>query len=247
MEATWFGSIGYLDYLEGKYGAALKAAAHGRRLSEAIGNLWGVAYSLRVAGYVNFEMGRADRAIADMEECIRLGEQAGLVPVLVVTRSDLGFALAHQGRTSEGVALGRSAVATASGALAAWRAWPNAQLSRTMILARNLDGAAEALEAALAAAETQPGGLGWLNAWFARVELAAARADPESALRAADQLLERLVRVGVRSQQPEALRLRAEALAGLSRHAEAEVDRERARNLALEIGAGRVLALLGSQ
>jgi hypothetical protein len=65
----------------GNFELALSKAAEAHRLSLAINNLWGQAYSLAAMGWAYWYTGHPNRAIETAVECIRVGRLAGYLAV----------------------------------------------------------------------------------------------------------------------------------------------------------------------
>lgn len=97
MLADALASFALYDSQIGNYDRALAYGGEANQISESIGNLWGQSYSLSTLGSAYWARGEAERAIAILEEALRLSEPSGYLVPLVLSRVDLALVLAGLG------------------------------------------------------------------------------------------------------------------------------------------------------
>jgi len=76
----------------GHYDEALRAGAEALALAERIDNLWNRSFSRFATPFVHFDRGDWGMAFGQWEEAIRLGQEAGFIPVQVGPATDLAWA-----------------------------------------------------------------------------------------------------------------------------------------------------------
>jgi hypothetical protein len=140
-----------------------------------------------------------------------------------VGAADLAFALAEAGRFEEAVGV----------CVGAPTDWARGRLVRARLRAGVTDSSAPIGEGKES--------FGWIQLRLAEAELLLASGDSTAAVEAAAALIDEMRNAGVRSQLGDALMVRARSLPGADRTAAEEAVRE----LALSLGSGRLLALLG--
>jgi hypothetical protein len=224
--AAWFASIAEVDFLAGRFGAALKDAGYARRVSAS--DAATAARALRVIGLIQVERGNPEAG----EQCLRESALLEAGSASATARADLGWSLVERGLAAEGIALLEAAQSNRS-------AWIQGRFARALTRLHETAAA----ERRLAAAE-QDEGFGWIQAEQATAELALARGDAKAALAAAGALCDRLREAGVRAYMGDALLTRAAALGQLGRTRERSAVHAEIRELALALGAGRLQALL---
>jgi tetratricopeptide (TPR) repeat protein len=217
--ASWFAGNAEVEYLAGCYGAALKDAGYARRVASDLAT---TARSLRVIGCVQLERGQTEAALRSLEESLAAA-RTGLAA------ADLAFALAESGRLQEALEAARSAADEPSG-------WARGRATRALLRAGELG--------------SPPGdeggeGFGWIQLGLAAAETYGAGGQPALALDLAEALIGRLRQAGVRAQLGDALLVRVRALGDLGRQAQQAAAAKEVRELALCLGSGRLLALLG--
>ncbi|HEV8229155.1 MAG TPA: adenylate/guanylate cyclase domain-containing protein [Candidatus Limnocylindria bacterium] len=208
-------------FLMGEYDGAVASAQRAHALSREIGNRWGESYSLRAIGAIAIERGDVAKGLDTIAEMMRIGEEAGLTPVLMLMRGEL--ALTH-------AALGDIETARRLVALALEHA---ETLPRSIPTVRSMRARVEVRAGDLAAARAALAGAEHANlddweilgiyAGVARAELALAAGDPSAALASCDDILTRMGRAGVRLRIDGMLDLKARALRAAGRDSEAAV------------------------
>jgi tetratricopeptide (TPR) repeat protein len=83
-------AIGYVCV--GQYDDALRTSADALALAERIENLWNRAFSRFATPFVHFDRGDWGTAIREWEEAVRLGREAGFIPVQIGPAIDLAWA-----------------------------------------------------------------------------------------------------------------------------------------------------------
>jgi tetratricopeptide (TPR) repeat protein len=76
----------------GRYDDALRTGAEALALAERIDNLWNRSFSRFATPLVHFDRGDWGAAIGEWEDAIRLGKEAGFVPVQIGPAADLAWA-----------------------------------------------------------------------------------------------------------------------------------------------------------
>jgi tetratricopeptide (TPR) repeat protein len=231
----------FLNFLGGDFDAALAASDESLRICASIGSHWGPARILRTVGLVWFERGEVDQAMAAMVESIRLGEEAGLLPPAVVTRSELAWLYGTHGDVAQGLELCAVARQTAEARLPPFRPWPLAIAARLHVLGGDESAAELALAESRVGLEVEPTRWALLHVALAEGELALATAEHARALAIADGLIARLQRSAMLAYLGDALALRAAALRARGRLPEAEAMLREARSVADRLDGRRTL------
>ena len=217
--ARWFAGNAEVEYLAGCYGAALKDAGYARRVAHDLAT---TARSLRVIGCVQLERGQTAAAVRSLEESLQAAETG-------LAAADLAFALAESGSLQGAIETARRVSDEPSG-------WARGRKTRALLRAGEL--------------ASPPGGesgegFGWIQLGLAAAETSSAAGEPALALEQAEALIDRLRQAGVRAQLGDALLVRVRALGDLGRRAQQAAVAQEVRELALSLGSGRLLALLG--
>jgi tetratricopeptide (TPR) repeat protein len=231
----------FLCFLGGDLDAALAIADDALRISGSIGSHSGPARTLRTVGLVWFERGEVDRAIAAMAESIRLGEEAGVLPALIVTRSELAWLYGTHGDVERGLELCTVARQVAEARLPPFRPWPLAIAARLHALGGDPGAAEIALAESRVGLEVEPSRLASFQVTLAEGELALATAEHARALAIADGLIARLHRSAIVAYVGDVLALRAAALRAQARLPEAEATLREARSVAERLEGRRTL------
>ncbi len=236
------GSLGTLRRLGGDDAGAIALSDEAFAIAERIGNLWGQAYGLLVVYGIYLDRGEIGRAIATMERCIAIAERAGFVPPQATTRADLATVYADLGDLERARELVGVALEVAETRQPIARPWVMAAKAEVHLLAGELD------EAEAAAGDSRVELLPEPLQSTATVDVAlvkgmvrAARGDHAGAVEAAETILDRLGRFGIRQFVPDALLLEGRSLAASGRTEEAADVLRRARSAAEEQGCRRVL------
>jgi len=232
-----------LELRDGHFESAITLSEQALHIARSIDNTWGRAGSQTYIGLVYVERGEPDRAIATMEEAVRLGEQVGHPAPIIATRADLAWTYGTLGAFERAFELARLAQAR-TGDIYFLHALPIVVLARLHLLTGDLETAATTLQAAHR--ELRPEGLQWfapILVPLADAELALARRDYAHALDVMDSLLADLREGQSRYLLADALYLKGKALAaiGLTRVEEARVTLREARAEAEAIGSRRIL------
>jgi DNA-binding SARP family transcriptional activator/tetratricopeptide (TPR) repeat protein len=210
MLADSLSSLCTISVDAGEYEPALVYSEEARRISEASGNLWGQAHSLYGIGWVHWEYGRPDRAIAAMEACIHLGEKAGFMAAQTATRVELSLILAELGADEKSIAAIRQAGAIAETHFPSVRLYVLAEEAQLHLIHGRLPEA----QAVLARVKEDPG---WTeqvreSTGFAEASLALAQGKHRRALAAVEALLASYRQSEMRKQLPEFLYLQGRIL-----------------------------------
>jgi class 3 adenylate cyclase/tetratricopeptide (TPR) repeat protein len=240
MLADNYGNTAVMHFSLGEFDQAIEAAREGRRISEAIGNLWGRSYSRWIEGEIQAERGDYALAIRTMDECIRFGDQAGFVGASVGTRAGLGLRYAELGALNEASDVCRIALERAVETLHAWKAWPLAVMSYVEIRRGNLEDAIARLDEAKASSSDMS--LFFIGFVMARAEaeLAMSGGRLEEAQAVVDAFLLRLQQRGLKVHIPDALELRARVLIQQSKWDEARQTLLENLSLAQAVGSRRI-------
>ena len=189
----------------GRFDETIAFSEEAYQISQAIGNRWGQTYSLSNLGPAYWARGETARAIDTMEETLRLGESSGYPMPKVITRADLGVALASVGAFERGLEHVRGAIAFEAalfGSNRGMRPYPLSALVQIYLWMGNL-----AQAAATMAAEGGDQSIPFFSIYesLARMRLASAEADPARAWEVATRVVRQLDEFGMRSYIPEAL------------------------------------------
>lgn len=226
----------------GEYNKAIALSEQALEISRAINNVWGQSYSQMQLVDVALQRGDYGRAIALGEECIRLGEKAGFIVSQMYARRSLALAYADLGALDRALELIEEARTAASAHdLTIGEALVLGTLARLQIAAGRLTEAADTI----AEAQGGPYRASWvlfrLPVHIADIEYMIQRGERRRATAAADDLIRRLRKHGIRSQIPEALYLKGKALQELGQRKAAREYFLEARVEGSRIGAQRVL------
>ena len=178
-------------------------------LSRKIGSLWGEAFSQTWVGTAYVELGFIDRAIAVMENAIRVGEMV-FPPTLVLTRADLAMLLGQLGDLGRGIYLARLAYDKAIVAFPVARSWSGGVLGRLLIALGDVDAAEAVIREASADVD-----IGTIVPPFdasivlGLCELALARRDDANALLISEAFVAKRRRLKLPSYLPTMLHLNA--------------------------------------
>jgi class 3 adenylate cyclase/tetratricopeptide (TPR) repeat protein len=235
MLADNLGSTAVMHFSLGEFDQALQASSEGRRISEAIGNLWGQSYSRWIEGEIYAERGEYALAVETMEECIRLGDQAGFTGASVGSRASLGLRYAELGAFDKAIPICRIALDRAAENLPVWRAWPLAVLCYARLGVGDLAGAATYLDEAKGSSSD-------MNMFFigyvvtlADAELALAEDRLDQAIEAAQSFLEASRNREQKAQLPDIFEVRARAFIRQEKWDEARRDLEEGLSLSEDL------------
>jgi DNA-binding SARP family transcriptional activator/tetratricopeptide (TPR) repeat protein len=210
----------------GNYDHALASAAEAYKIGQSIANIWQQSYSQLITGAILWERGQPAQAIAVMEECLRLAEQANYLVPQILTRADLGATYGSFG-DPRGFEYLYQALKLADTRLHIFRPYVIGLLARQHVLNDQLREAEALIEQAKA--ETNPQLRSFLFQWvsFAEAELAFRQRDFERGLTVTGEILESIRQSGMRSLLTRVLFMRGQCLVALGQP-------ERARATLLE-------------
>jgi predicted ATPase len=235
----------FADYLRGDYEQVLKRSEEGYQISRSIDYLWGQGFSRIVSNYIFLDYGQPDKAIAVLEDNIRLGQQVGLVFPVVSARVDLGWVYGILGAIEAGLELVQSArtqLEQEKDLLHGVRAWPFINLARLHLLNNDLAAAELALEEAYNELNMESlASFGPFVVVLAEGELALAMQDYPQVVALIDELVVRIHQAEVYTFLPEALYLKGKALLAQGQGAKAGTALTEARTAAQELGSRRTL------
>lgn len=236
-------SIAYFSM--GRYDEAIAAADEAWRISESVNNPWGKSYSRWIVGDVYLDRGEPEHAAQLMEESIHSGEQAGFVAATVGVRNNLAMLYGHMGLPARGIGLAQLAREAAESGLPSWVPWCVGTLARLYVLQGEI-ALAKAMFRLTNGGPIQV----YLFRWFsilsypialAEIEIALAENDAAHANATADFLIQHAQRIGAHSVLPDAYLRKGAALIALNQLDIALQTFLHARDIALELGARRML------
>ena len=242
MLADNLGRSARMLFAVGDYERAIACSDEARQISQAIGNLWGQSFCRMFVGYIYLERGDLDKAIATMEACIRLGEQAGFMLAQVGTRADLAWMYGTLGAIRHGLELSRLACVQAEQRLPSFRAWALASLARLHIMNGDFAEAEATIREGYRHLNPEDFAThGPIEVPLADAELALARREHARAIAVMDELLARLRKVGMRPFTADALYLKGRAVLVQGSVEAARAVLTEARAEAEALGSRRVL------
>lgn len=225
----------------GDYELALTYSEEAFQISQAIANLWGQSYSKLSVGYIYWDRGQPDQAIAVMQECLRLGDLANYLTPQVGVRADLAAVYGGLGAIERGLETARQALTIAETQMPNFRPYVLSKLAQLYFWQDNLSEA----EAVVEQGKTDPN-REILPYYFqpvilTEVELALKRGRYEHGLALADDLLAALNQLGLRIFIPEALYLRGQTLVAMGQTEAARETLLQAQAEAEAMGSRRML------
>jgi tetratricopeptide (TPR) repeat protein len=230
-----------LQFFVGEYDQAIAESEEADRLSGSIGNPWGQAHSRLFLGAVYLERGELARAVEIIEECTRLGKQAGFIGAHVIPQADLAWLYGMVGAFERGLELARLVLTRAETHFRYWQPVAAATLVRLHLLDRDL---AEA-EAAYQAAGLSTAGERFLYhsgiVSLAEGELRLAQGDPARTVALMDGLIAFLGKAGAHTYLADAQQLKGRALLALEQIQAAYKAFQAARVKAEALGSRRTL------
>jgi tetratricopeptide (TPR) repeat protein len=240
MLADSLGSVAAAHYFFGDYERATAFAEEALQISESINNTWGQSFSQYVVGRAYWERGEPGRAIATMQESVRLGELSKFVVPQAYTRADLAALYGELGAVKLGLETAQLALSFAETHIPILRAHCLGVMAKLHLLDGNLADA----EAATRAAQDAPTQRVWpgyfVPAPLADAELALEQGNHERALKVTGELLSQLREFGMRAYFPYVLYLQGQALLGLGQEEEAWERFLESRSEAQTIGSRRM-------
>lgn len=228
------------DYLAGKYDEALAVSAKAFQLSQSIGNFWGQSYSLMSVGPIYLDRGQIRQALDTMEECARLGEEAGFLIAVLSQQCLMALTWALMGDPARGLEL-LSPALDRSKSLGLTVATLQAVLGLILILNGDLDGAQAAVQECYRSIAQAPDPTTAVVSRLADGWLALAKHEYERAFQVANELLTLLRDWDARFFLTDALLLKCRAEMELGRPDDCYATLTRAHAEAEAIGARRTL------
>jgi DNA-binding SARP family transcriptional activator len=214
----------------GDFDQAVAFSEQAFQISHSIGNPWGQSYSQWKVGLAYWERGDLGKAIATMQESIRLAELAAFLPPQANTRAELAALYGEVGAVERGLELARLALHIAEAQNPAHVGHALGMLARLQLL----DGNVAEAQDTIGKAKNDSYGPSWPVVFcvvaLAEAELALRREEFDEALEVTTALLAELRQYGMRLHMAHSLYLHAEALRG-------ENQDEAARNRLLEARA----------
>lgn len=208
--------LAYSHYFKGDLDRSLQLSEQADRICQECHNLWGRSCSLAILGTTSLELGQVGQAVQALDQSVRFGEQAGFLPAQAGYRADLAWAYATLGMPEQGLELARAAVAQAKAQLPEYKPYTLATLARVWLLMGDLAQA----EAAIREARVDFNPDSFHTAApvvlaLAEGELLLSQGKPAQATQVADELLARLIQLGMTVFVPDVLYLKGLALMGL--------------------------------
>lgn len=97
----------------GDYNLALLLSGEAFEISQSIANVWGQSHSKLAIGYIFWDRGQPDQAMAMMQDCLRLSELANYLIPQILTRADLAAVYGGLGAFEQGLETARQALTAA--------------------------------------------------------------------------------------------------------------------------------------
>ncbi len=233
------GNLGYAvmnDLNTGRFLHAIEVSKEAVELSRKINNSWDEAFAETWVGQAYLEVGEIDAAEAVMLRAIKLGESA-FPPTQVMTRSDLARLYIDCDQVEQGIELAQLALQAAEKTFLTIRPVAAGALAHGYIAQGKYELAHALLPDPIDFDSEAVNPMFVMNGARSQIELALAESDFERALTLGNALLKYLARTHNRLILPEALRLKGQALAGITETEQARVYFRRARDTAAEMNA----------
>jgi predicted ATPase/tRNA A-37 threonylcarbamoyl transferase component Bud32 len=207
----------------GNYELALNVAEEACHLGQSTGNLWAQAYSKWGPAQVYLEYGQLDKMNEAMNDIIRLGDRADLIPLQIFARADLAWMYGTFGAVEQGLELVRLAQTRAEELLPDWRLYPIVVMAWLHLCQGDLSAAGAKLEESRDIPRTEPNSALQVDMWSALIEggLALAKQDYEQVITDMDRFVALLRRMKIRSAIAAGLHLKGQALLAQGRLNEA--------------------------
>jgi tetratricopeptide (TPR) repeat protein len=225
----------------GDYNLALTFSEEAFQISHAIANLWGQSYSKYSVGYVYWDRGQPDQAIAVMQECLHLSDLANYLTPQVLTRADLAAVYGSLGAIEQGLETVHLALTVAETHMPFLRVYVLTKLAQLHLRQGNLLEAEAAVDQGKKDLNREGAPIIFQIIILAEAELALRQGDYKRALAATGDLLTTLNQIGLRAYIPEALYLRGQILGGMDQTEAARKTLLEARAEAEAISSRRML------
>ncbi|HXV43608.1 MAG TPA: tetratricopeptide repeat protein, partial [Anaerolineae bacterium] len=226
----------------GDYSVALTLSEEACQISQTIANLWGQSYSKVSIGYVYWDRGQPDQAIAVMQECLRLSDLANYLMPQVNVRTDLAAVYGSLGAIEQGLESIHLALTVAETQMPGFR--PKTvltKLAQLHLLQGHLDEAEAVVDQGKKELNQEGASILFQFIFLAEAELALRQGDYERALAATNVLLATLNQAGMRAHMLEVLYLRGQILGAMGQTEEAYKTLLEAQAQAEAIGSRRML------
>ena len=216
----------FLDYLAGKYDQAVQEAEESKRISIAISNPWGLAFSDAAVANVLLERGEYGASRDTFENAIRVGTEKGFAGVQGIGGMFLALVYAQVGALERGLEIATNAFTKIEELLPIFRQAGLATVAYLHVLRGNLDLAEPLLQEARAKRET-PLPLVYLSQIFVEGEYGLAKKEYAEMRAALQRFIDIQRAKGMQTGVPDALCFQARAFA-------AESQPEAARDLLMQ-------------
>jgi tetratricopeptide (TPR) repeat protein len=227
--------------LTGEYDRALAFSAEALRLSQNIANLWDQSYSYYYIGYVYLDRGELDQAIKVMEDCLRLGEQAGFIAAVMQMHGELAFAYATLGDLRRGYELTNRILARTKDMKVDIHPYALGLLAYLHVLNNNVAEAEALLQPFPSGSPMSEMGLGGLFILLAQSELALQQRNFGQVIEMTEGVRVALRQLGIHQLFPDVLYARGRAFLGQGDLEAASLALEEARQEAENLGSRRML------
>jgi tetratricopeptide (TPR) repeat protein len=124
MQVDSLATLGLSYYFAGEYDKTFWSMREADRIAASIGNLWGQAYCRMYAGLAYFDQGEPGTAIEVMNECLRLGKEAGFMAPALITQSDLAVVYCELGAFEQALAHAESSLKALANFGGHWEHYP---------------------------------------------------------------------------------------------------------------------------
>jgi tetratricopeptide (TPR) repeat protein len=225
----------------GDYPLALSLSEEAYQISQAIANLWGQSYSKMSIGYVYWDRGQPDQAIAVMQECLRLGDLANYLTPQVSVRADLAAVYGSLGAIEQGLEAAHLAMTVAETQMPVFRPYVLTKLAQLHLQQGQLSEAEAAVDQGKKDLNQEGAPILFKIILLAEAELALRQGDYERALAATGVLLATLNQAGMRAYMLEVLYLRGQILRAMGQTEAARKTLLEAQAEAEAIGSRRML------
>ncbi len=220
----------------GNYDEALAQTEESWRISQSIGNKWGLVQSRARIAFVHRERGEPAHGIAVTMESLRLAEAYRLEHEYAVPMAELAFTYSRLGAGARGLDVGRQGL-EASNRYPAYRPYLLAALVQCHLAMGEIEPAESTVQQARSDPYWQAFPAYCIALDLAEGRLALAKGREKGALKIAEALLANLRQFGMRSYLPAALDISGTALLGMGNMAEARTRFLEARAEAEAMGA----------
>jgi class 3 adenylate cyclase/tetratricopeptide (TPR) repeat protein len=236
------GNLVLIAYLYGDYERAIHVAEESIRISQMIGNIWGETISTSRLGSIYFELDELERARQAYEASVRLGQRAGLPFTASLVAAELAWVHVLLGNTDRGLQLAHQVDTNTDQIPPQLRSSALAILSQVYLALGAIEAARDVVARCYAAGD--PYATFNLAAVFlplTEIELLLIDGNFAQAEQQAAGVIAQGTLIGMGFGMTNFRYLRARALWGLGRTAEAYEELQAAKALAERIGARRAL------